>query len=281
MKRRSERVRLQRLSVVGEATSVDKADLQNTELQSSDTKVVDLPIEVAKPRIADTKVEKPRVEKPVQTLPKTIRILLILLTSALFLVTLACNASFTYDRASNPNYKLLLACLGGLFESILFLLPTLAIFLWQGKIIQKCCSVFVWITGIPLLAIVLLSSLGFASTNLSESNAGKVEHDPTVIAAKAGLDAAVVVAKQECVKLGPVCRQRQDEEIKARQAVTEATNNVRAAADSMATAVSTVVSWVSAGRYKPTPDDIATIWLILIAVSPQLCGIVLALSLRA
>jgi hypothetical protein len=75
--------------------------------------------------------------------------------------------------------------------------------------------------------------------------------------------------------VGKVCREREAAVNERRQAVDAAMHNVEHTADPQTEAAIRIVAWLSRGMVQPTGDDFAMLRLILLALLPQIGGILL------
>jgi hypothetical protein len=73
--------------------------------------------------------------------------------------------------------------------------------------------------------------------------------------------------------VGKFCRQREDDVRERRRALGEAMRSIEQTADPQKEAESRIVTWASGGLLKPTGDDFAMVRLILLALLPQIGGI--------
>jgi hypothetical protein len=87
------------------------------------------------------------------------------------------------------------------------------------------------------LMVVFFAASGFVVTNLSGATEAKAERTtPTVMTAQRALDDAKAARDRECIKVGPVCRQREDAVIERQGKLDEAKAEVRVGADPQAEA---------------------------------------------
>jgi hypothetical protein len=205
---------------------------------------------------------------------------LMVLAYSLGIVTLLINASVAYDRGSSIQDKILLAGLFFILEAIVFFLPSQASRLWMQR--KRFHAILAWIVYLPLFAFAVYNSQGFASKNLSETATIRSERvTPAVSDAQRSLEAITASKLSECVKRGDRCRQLEKDEQTALEALKEARREVQATADPQITSAARLVSWVSVGRFNPTPDDLDNLRLFFLTLLPQLGGLVLMLSSRS
>ena len=75
--------------------------------------------------------------------------------------------------------------------------------------------------------------------------------------------------------VGKFCREREAAVAERRQAVDAAMHSVEETADPQTNAAIRIVAWLSHGALQPTANDFAMLRLILLALLPQIGGILL------
>jgi hypothetical protein len=99
---------------------------------------------------------------------------------------------------------------------------------------------------------------------------------PAVQAAQAALADAMAARDRECKGgVGKFCREREAAVNERHQALDAAMQAVGQAADPQTDAAIRIVAWASHGALKPTGDDFAMLRLVLLALLPQIGGILL------
>jgi predicted secreted protein len=78
--------------------------------------------------------------------------------------------------------------------------------------------------------------------------------------------------------VGKFCREREAAVAERRQAVDVAMHTVKQTADPQTDAAMRVVAWVSRGVLQPTSNDFAMLRLVLLALLPQIGGILLMIG---
>jgi hypothetical protein len=92
----------------------------------------------------------------------------------------------------------------------------------------------------------------------------------------------MVARDRECASgLGPICREREQVVIDRQRALDTALSSVERGADPQTDAAIKIVAWLTAGKLKPAADDFNTLRLVLLALLPQLGGLLLMISARA
>jgi hypothetical protein len=99
---------------------------------------------------------------------------------------------------------------------------------------------------------------------------------PIVTTAQVSLSDAMTARDRECAHgVGKFCRERETAVSDRRQAVDVAMRGVAQAADPQSEAAVHIVTWVSRGTLQPTGEDFAMLRLILLALLPQVGGVLL------
>ncbi|MEY9524083.1 hypothetical protein ABIF70_005224 [Bradyrhizobium japonicum] len=84
---------------------------------------------------------------------------------------------------------------------------------------------------------------------------------------------------RECVGgVGRFCREREQAVTDRRRALDAALSSVEHAADPQTDAAIKLTAWLSAGTVKPAADDFAMLRLVLLALLPQIGGILLMIG---
>src|SRR5882757_6397010 len=131
--------------------------------------------------------------------------------------------------------------------------------------------------------IAVTASIGFASINIADvtlSRASRVT--PAVTVAQAALADAMSARDRECKGgVGKFCREREAAVAERRHAVDIATQSVAQTTDPQTEAAIKLVAWLSHCLLKPEADDFAMLRLVLLALLPQLGGVLLMVGRRA
>jgi hypothetical protein len=145
---------------------------------------------------------------------------ILLAATALILagVGLATNAQFAASLGQTPAAATLLAALGVAIDGLALILPCVAGVLWRGR--HRLASVTAWSVWAGAVTVTLIAAAGFAAGNIGDS----VTARGAKIAERAELTARIETLKSrhaqavqaaeraraaECVKVGPICRQRE------------------------------------------------------------------------
>jgi hypothetical protein len=103
-----------------------------------------------------------------------------------------------------------------------------------------------------------------------------------VATAQSALSDAMSARDRECLNgVGKFCREREATVAERRQILDSAMATVEHTADPQTDAAIKLVAWVSHGVVQPSRDDFAMLRLILLALLPQIGGILLMVSRSA
>jgi hypothetical protein len=152
-------------------------------------------------------------------------------------VGLATNAQFAASLGQTPVASSLLAALGLAIDGLALILPSVATVLWRGR--HRLASLGAWSVWSGAVVVTLIAAAGFAAGNIGDSVtargvklAERGELTSRIEALKDRHKQAIAAAERaraaECVKVGPVCRQREstlaavlaDPEIELKSATT-------------------------------------------------------------
>jgi hypothetical protein len=111
----------------------------------------------------------------------------------------------------------------------------------------------------------------------------QVDHARLVITLEENdhLGVAKVARDRECVKLGPICRQREDAVAERQRRLDAALQSVERRADPQTGTATQLVAWASFGQVRPTEDDFQMFRVLLLALLPQIGGLLLMISRSA
>jgi hypothetical protein len=105
---------------------------------------------------------------------------------------------------------------------------------------------------------------------------------PAVQTAQAALADAMAATDRECRGgVGKFFREREAAVNERRQALDAPKHSVEQAADPQTEAAIRIVAWVSHGALQPTSNDFAMLRLVLLALLPQIGGILLIVGRSA
>jgi transposase-like protein len=133
-------------------------------------------------------------------------------------VGLLTNAQFAASLGQTPVVSSLLAALGLAIDALALILPCTATVLWRGR--HRLASVSAWAVWAGAVTVTLIAAAGFAAGNIGDSvtaRGAKIAERAEITSRVATLEErhkeAIAAAERaraaECVKVGPVCRQRE------------------------------------------------------------------------
>jgi hypothetical protein len=124
------------------------------------------------------------------------------------------------------------------------------------------------------------AGVGFASTNISDVTLVRASRVTAAITtAQAALADAMAARDRECKGgVGKFCREREAAVAERRQLLDSAMASVGQVADPQTEAAIKLVRWGSRGMLQPAPEDFAMLRLILLALLPQIGGILLVVG---
>jgi hypothetical protein len=205
----------------------------------------------------------------------------ILLTVAAFglaLVGITMNGWFARTLGSSDIAGWLFLAIGVAADLVALVMPTCAALNWRAR--QRWTAAAGWSIYLATFAFALTAGIGFASVNVGDVAAARgARVTPAVTIAQAALADAMASRDRECNGgVGKNCRAREDAVSDRRKALDAALATVEQSADPQIENAARVVSWVSAGLVRPSPNDLAMLRLILLAGLPQVGGILLMVA---
>ena len=174
-------------------------------------------------------------------------------------------------------------------DLLVLVLPAAAV-AWHAR--RPVLAVSAWATWTLAAALAALASLGFVelytSDTAAERQAGIAmssrlgrQHEDKIAAAQLAATAAAKAREAECAMRGPRCRDREADERVAlgalAKAIAEPVPNVASisAADPQLQAAWRLATWFG---LKVTPDDIFDLRLVLMAILPNVAGLLIAFA---
>jgi hypothetical protein len=129
-------------------------------------------------------------------------------------------------------------------------------------------------------AFAVTAGVGFASVNITDVTTARASRiTPAVQATQVALTDAMAARDRECKGgVGKFCREREAAVNERRQALDSAMRSVERTADPQTEAAIRIVAWVTHGAVRPSNDDFAMLRLVLLALLPQIGGILLMVS---
>ena len=206
----------------------------------------------------------------------------LLTTAALALsaVGIAINGWFARSLGSSDLAGWLFLAVGVAADLAALVLPSTAAGLWH--IGQRATALVGWVIWLVTFVFAVTAGIGFASTNISDVTLMRASRvTPAVTSAQAMLADAMAARDRECKGgVGKFCREREALVAERRQLFDSAMTSVGQAADPQTDAAIKLVAWISGGMMRPAPEDFAMLRLILLALLPQIGGMLLLIRRR-
>lgn len=157
-------------------------------------------------------------------------------------------------------------------------MPSCAANLWQAR--QRAASLVGWALWLVTFVFAVTAGLGFASTNLSDVTLARASRvTPAVTTAQAALSDATIARDRECKGgVGKFCRERDAAVVERRQVLDSAVAAVGQGADPQSDAAVKLVAWATFGALRTAPEDFAMLRLLLLALLPQLGGLLMLVA---
>jgi hypothetical protein len=244
--------------------------------------VTDLPLQV--PASIPATVSTPVT--PLPSPPVTLRavtpprrhaapILLTVAALALAVVGMTMNGWFARSLGSTDTAGWLFLVIGVAADLVALVMPSCAAGLWQTG--QRATALAGWAVWLMTFVFAVTACIGFASVNIADVTMARASRaTPAVTTAQAALNDAMAARDRECKGgVGKFCRERETAVTERRQAVDVAIRAVEQTADPQTEAAIRIVAWTSLGTLRPTADDFAMLRLVLLALLPQIGGILL------
>ena len=212
--------------------------------------------------------------------PNMASILLRAAAFALAGVGVAMNGWFAQSLGSSHVAGWMFLATGVAADLVALVMPTCAARLWHAR--HRATALAGWALWTVTFVFAVIAGVGFASINISEvafARASRVT--PAIEAARVSLTDAMSARDRECKGgVGKFCREREAAVAERRHALDMATQSVTQTTDPQTEAAIKLVSWLSHGLLKPEADDFAMLRLVLLALLPQLGGILLMVGRR-
>jgi hypothetical protein len=202
-------------------------------------------------------------------------ILLTVAALALAVVGMTMNGWFARSLGSTDAAGWLFLTIGVAADLVALVVPSCAAWLWRGE--KRATALAGWAVWLMTFLFAVTAGIGFASVNIADVTMARASRaTPAVTTAQAALNDAMTARDRECKGgVGKFCREREAAVTERRQAVDVAMRSVEQTADPQTEAASRIVAWASRGMLQPTGDDFAMLRLVLLALLPQIGGILL------
>jgi len=185
------------------------------------------------------------------------------------------NGWFAQSMGATPMAGSLFLGIGLASDLVALVIPSCAARAWTGR--QRATALVGWSVWLTTFTFALVGSIGFASLNISDVTQARASRvTPAVTVAETALSDAMASRDRECHGgVGKYCRDREQAVVDRRQALDVAMAAVAETADPQTQAATRIVAWVSGGLVRPTGDDFGMLRLALLALLPQLGGLLL------
>jgi hypothetical protein len=209
------------------------------------------------------------------------RALLMSAALALAAAGIAINGWFARSLGSSDVAGWLFLAIGVAADLVALVLPSTAAGLWYAG--QRVTALVGWAVWLVTFVFAVTAGIGFASTNISDVTLVRASRvTPAVTSAQAALTDAMAARDRECKGgVGKICREREAAVAERRQILDSAMTSVGRAADPQTDAAIKLVAWGSGGMLRPAPEDFAMLRLILLALLPQIGGMLLLVRRRS
>jgi hypothetical protein len=211
----------------------------------------------------------PRARRPLTA------ILLAVAASALAVVGITINGWFARSLGSSDVAGWLFLAVGVAADLVALVMPSCAAGLWQTG--QRATALVGWAIWLMTFVFAVTAGIGFASTNITDVTAARASRvTPAIASAQGALTDAMAARDRECKSgVGKFCREREAAVAERRQVLDTAVASVGQTADPQSDAAIKLLTWVSGGMLRPAREDFAMLRLVLLALLPQIGGILL------
>jgi len=194
---------------------------------------------------------------------------------ALGAVGIMINGWFARSLGSSDVAGWLFLAVGVAADLVALVMPSCAAGLWQAG--QRATALVGWTIWLMTFVFAVTAGIGFASTNITDVTSARASRvTPAVTNAQAALADAMAARDRECKGgVGKFCREREAAVAERRQILDTAMTSVVQTADPQTDAAIKLVSWASLGMLRPAPEDFAMLRLIMLALLPQIGGILI------
>ena len=194
---------------------------------------------------------------------------------ALASVGITINGWFARSLGSSDIAGWLFLAVGVAADLVALVMPSCAASLWQTG--QRATAAVGWAVWLMTFVFAVTAGIGFASTNISDVTMARASRvTPAIANAQAALTDAMAARDRECKSgVGKFCREREAAVAERRQMLDAAVASVGLTADPQSDAAIKLVTWASVGMLRPSREDFAMLRLVLLALLPQIGGILL------
>ena len=205
-------------------------------------------------------------------------ILLVAAAFALAAVGITTNGWFARSLGSSDIAGWLFLAIGVAADLVALVMPSCAAGLWHAR--QRATSLAGWAVWAMTFVFAVTAGIGFASVNITDVTATRAARvTPAVTAAQSALSDSMSARDRECVHgVGKFCREREAAVAERRQILDTAMASVGQTADPQTDSAIKLVAWVTHGMLRPSGDDFAMLRLVLLALLPQIGGLLLMVA---
>ena len=230
---------------------------------------------VAEPSVAPPTIPDPPIETAIRSRRQLAPVLLSMAALALAGVGITINGWFARSLGSSDIAGWLFLAVGVAADMVALVMPSCAAGLWQTG--QRATATVGWAVWLMTFVFAVTAGIGFASTNITDVTTARASRiTPAVANAQGALTDAMSARDRECKSgVGKFCREREATVAQRRQMLDAAVASVAQAADPQSDAAIKLVTWASGGMLRPTAEDFAMLRLVLLALLPQIGGILL------
>jgi len=219
---------------------------------------------------------------------RRVGLVLLATASAIAVLAICINAQTGWRFGTTPLAGATFAGLSNAADMLAIVLPSAAVALWWNR--RHVLATSAWATWVLAAGMATLASIGFSSLHMGDTAAVRSAIVSTAVATADRRNAAIEVARDaaqaatgarqgECSRRGPLCRDRERDEqarmteLGATIAVPVPTAATIADADPQVTGAVRLAQWAG---LSVTATDIGNLCLVLMALLPNLAGLVLA-----
>jgi hypothetical protein len=190
-------------------------------------------------------------------------------------VGIVTNGWYSRSLGSSDVAGWLFLAIGVAADLVALVMPSCAGRLWQAR--HRATALVGWGLWLMTFLFAVTAGIGFASTNIADVTLARASRvTPAVQTAQAALADAMAARDRECnAGVGKFCREREAAVNERRHTLAAAMQSVGQTADPQTDAAIRIVAWATHGGLKPTGDDFAMLRLVLLALLPQIGGILL------
>ncbi|WP_206736849.1 hypothetical protein [Bradyrhizobium guangzhouense] len=202
-------------------------------------------------------------------------ILLVSAGLALGAVGIAINGWFARSLGATELAGWLFLAIGVAADLVALAMPSCASAQWHGR--RWATAMAGWALWLVTFAYALIAGIGFAAVNISDVALARASRVTTAVSiAQAALSDAMAARDRECRGgVGRFCREREAAVTERRQILDAEMASVGRVADPQTEAAIRLVAWSTRGGLRPAPEDFAMVRLILLALLPQVGGILM------